>query len=66
MEIYSEGPEQVRVVVNESELLALKGALLEADEAIPDDMAFSARVGVSRSEARELFSRVVEAMRLLA
>lgn len=55
---------RVRLVVSDEELLAIKGALLEADEAIRDDMAFSARVGVPREKVRRLLDLVVEARRL--
>jgi hypothetical protein len=56
----------VRLLVSDRELLAFKGALLEADEAIREDTAFSARVGVKREVARRLFDEVVEARRLIA
>jgi hypothetical protein len=55
---------RVKLLVSDRELLALKGGLLEADEAIRDDTAFSARVGVSREVARRLFDEVVAARRL--
>jgi hypothetical protein len=57
---------RVRLTVTDRELLGLKGALLEASEAIRDDMAFSARLGVTRDEADVLFDAVVAARRLLA
>jgi hypothetical protein len=38
---------------------------MEANEAIRDDMAFSARVGVPRSEVEELFAEIVAARRLI-
>lgn len=59
-------PSTVLLAVTDQELLALKGALLEANEAIRDDMAFSARIGISREEAQRLFDQVIEARRLLA
>jgi hypothetical protein len=56
---------RISLFVTERELIALKGALLEADEAIRDDMAFSARVGATRHEVRRLFDEVIAALRLL-
>jgi hypothetical protein len=57
---------RVALMVDATELLALKSALMETDEAIRDDVAFSARVGVQRNEVRRLFDDVVAARRLLA
>jgi hypothetical protein len=45
MEFTAEPDGRVRLLVTDRELLAFKGALMEADEAIHDDIAFSARVG---------------------
>jgi len=58
--------DKVCLVVTDRELLALKGALLEANEGIRDDMAFSARVGVPREEVERLFDEVIAARRLLS
>jgi hypothetical protein len=66
VEFEAETDGRVRLLVSDRELLAFKGALLEADEAIRDDTAFSARVGVDRTMARRLFDEVVEARRLAA
>jgi hypothetical protein len=55
---------RVCLTVSDRELLALRGGLVEADEAILDDMSFSARVGIPREEVRSLLDQVIAARQL--
>jgi hypothetical protein len=65
MEYSLKDRDTVCLVVTDRELLALKGGLMEADEAIHDDMAFSARLGVPREEVEKPRTELVAARRLL-
>lgn len=65
MDFRSDGSGRVILVANETELIAVKGALLEADEAIRDDTAFSARVGATRTAVRHLREQMVAALRMI-
>jgi homogentisate 1,2-dioxygenase len=55
--------DHVQLVVTHGELQALRSALLESDEAISDDVAFSARLGVPRWMIRRLWIETVYAQR---
>jgi len=59
MRIVETTPEKAIVELTVREIQLIRGCLLEADEAIRDDAAFSARVGASRVESVALFDAIV-------
>lgn len=59
MRILETLPASAIVELTAREVQLIRGSLLEADEAIRDDVAFSARVGATRAESVALFDAIV-------